>query len=446
MVAAVSKVGNVSSVINGNQRAVDADLHQLSLNDLTGSFDSGAGLNGDGELFAIVVGSSQVSLCSFHIVLNNFNAVFFGDITAVVGAHIDVQNFGIACVHSSVDVFLVDGSLNSLTEVLVLAGSGPVAHVHGNTAGGVGAVPCNAFHAVQTGADIDGGVTDDVVIAGLQAQDLGIGIRNRLDDNVLDGGNASPVFFVGGQGGVVAADILNELVRTGTDGSSHVAFLTDFVVVGLAGDAAQTGSNTVGECSIGSGQGDVDSVLVHDLAGCEIDKQSSADGAGSTHVKGELDVFSSHFHTIVELDALAQMEGVNQTVLRDFVGFGQRGSQRAVSFQLEQAVVDVGQNQVVVAAAAGRGLCKETVGFAGSSQDHGILLVSIGGRGNLAALLGSAGCCSLGFLSGSGTAACAQAQDHDHCENECEKLFHSFLLEVLSDRNTDTSVLEQHLV
>ena len=104
----------------------------------------------------------------------------------------------------------------------------------------------------------------------------------------------------------------------------------------------------------------------------------------------------------MELDALTQVEGVLQAIVGHFVALSQSGSQGAVGLQTQQAVVDVGQNQVVSAGAALLGLSEEPVGLIGRCQDSGVLL---GGSGN-----------------------CADGEHHQSYQQQYSNLFHNILL------------------
>ena len=227
---------------------------------------------------------------------------------------------------------------------------------------------------------------------------------------------------------MVAADPLDELVGAGADGVLDVLVVTDFVKVSLAGDAAQTGSHAVGERRVGAGQGHLDGVVVDDVALLVVDKQSGADGAFKAVVIGELDVLGGHLLAVVELHALAQVEGVLQAIVGDFIAFRQSGGQGAVGFQTQQAVIHVGKNQVIRAGAALLGLSEEPVGLIGRCQNGGVLhgagllalgLCSVGG------LVVRSGGLFIGSVSG---AAGAHGNSHDDNQQQCKNLLHSFLL------------------
>ena len=206
---------------------------------------------------------------------------------------------------------------------------------------------------------------------------------------------------------MVTAHIFGELVGTGADGSCQVAFIAHFVKVGLAGNAAQPGSYAVGESGIGAGQGHGYGVVVNDVALFKVDEQCGADGSLIAVVEGELHIFGGQFLTVVEFHALTDVEGVYQAVIGHFIAFGQTGGQGAVCFQPEQAVIHVGQHQVVVTAATLLGLSEEAHRLAGGGQHQRILCFI--GKGHRQA-----------------------GQAHSKCQNEGQDFLHSSLLVYMS--------------
>ena len=103
----------------------------------------------------------------------------------------------------------------------------------------------------------------------------------------------------------------------------------------------------------------------------------------------------------MELHTLAKMEGVRFAVFRELIALCQCRREGPVRFKTEQAVINVGQNQVVSPRAALLGLGKETVGLIRRGKDGGILVSSSGRRHK-------------------------KRRNHYHCQKQCEKFFHVF--------------------
>lgn len=104
-----------------------------------------------------------------------------------------------------------------------------------------------------------------------------------------------------------------------------------------------------------------------------VDDQCLAGGVLHGQVEGEHHVLGCHLAAVVELDAVLEGEGVTQAVLGDGPLFGQAGLQGAVGVKEHQGVIDIVQDQVVVAVGPLGAAGEETGGLAAGSQGGEIL-------------------------------------------------------------------------
>lgn len=358
------EVGGKVHRFNGG---VDTDIFEVGQDNFSSALLGVVGAD-DGELDVsrIAAPSSQIFFGLVKIVL----AVdTISGSTGESDRSLGVSLHGVTVFSNLDDGITVDGAVESFADVDVSEVALFIVEVEELEGDGVNDDHLELIIVFDTSHVRGVNVDNEINVTGLKSQGTGGAFGDDFPLQVLDGGSTHVVVFVSNELKAVTMVPADKLISAGAD---------RLLVEVVAGLEQGLGKNEV--CMVGEGEqqvgvvtvgGDGDGVLVGSfnrgvVLGVVGDVSFSLSGNHGSH-----DVFSGHFFTIVELDALTEMESPSAAVFRDFIALSEVADRVEVVVELHHAVVaekvQVSGDESVV---SGRG---QGCGFIRSSHDKGVL-------------------------------------------------------------------------
>ena len=389
--------GPPGAAFNGGQLQVHANLGEHGLQRL-------AQLLVEGVLGVVIVqgqplgaGSSQQILGLFGVVLIGHDVGGVAFLTLYQG-HV-ADNAG-ALVHKHIQHVAVNGIHQRLTDFL-----GYHIRVEGGKVEIVAAAAVGAQHAgLLSLQEVGGGRVEVEVSLAIFHGDIGlVVVGHKLDHDGLDVGRAVPVFLIGLQHNLLRGIPLHKLVSAGAHGvAGKLVGGAGSIVIGVDdGAVPQHGE----EVAVSILQLHVHGVVVHDFAAVNGERSKLHPGFVAEALDGQLHVLGGEVIAVVELHALAELEGVGQAIPGHGPLGGQAGLDGQILANLHQTVKNVGAE----------------VDLRGRGQRQGIQGGELGAQDDSQAIVGSAG-----KGCGHGT------NDHHQRQHQGNKLFHGhYLLQLL---------------
>jgi hypothetical protein len=198
-----------------------------------------------------------------------------------------------------------------------------------------------------------GEVREGVDIARHHRGEGGVGVGDELERRGLQRHGLAPVVVVAHDLDPVALHPFGEAERPGAHGVGGVG-------LGARGvhDHRVAPCHLEGKRPVGCGEGDDDGGIIHGLDAFDPGKKRFLGvGAvlGPRAVEREDHVLGGHRAAVMEGDALAQVEGVGQPVLRDVPAFGQPRDDGPIGREARQPLEDVGVDDLVDGGRGARG-------------------------------------------------------------------------------------------
>ena len=252
--------------------------------------------------------------------LRLFDIVAIGNVAVIEVLHVRRDRTGRELRNASVNGFsqsvLVNGVVDCQTEVGIIEGRLGVVHAQINEGRAQVANHIGIRVVGQTRDIICGNFKDDIDGACLKLDDAAVRLDDRADDQIFVGRLLAPILFVADVDALVILIPGNELERAGANGMGLCVL--DIRGEFLLGNDNSTDVRQIAEKREGILRGDDDRVIILNLAVLGINvahdiRNLCAIGAGCA---GEAikDIARLHLFTVVELDALTEMESPGRLV------------------------------------------------------------------------------------------------------------------------------------